>query len=191
MTVVTTREPGGSPGAEAIRTLLVTGETGRWDGLTELLLHYAARRDHLEKTVLPALQRGDWVISDRFADSTMAYQGYGLSVPRETIETLHRIAVGGLKPDLTLILDLSVEAGLARAGERDDANDNGGGDANRYERMDRDFHERLRKGFLAIATAEPERCVVVDAAADAETVSHAIREAVAKRLAVELDGTAP
>jgi dTMP kinase len=185
-TVLTTREPGGSPGAEAIRTLLVTGETGRWDGMTELLLHYAARRDHVQKTVLPALARGEWVISDRFADSTTAYQGYGLSVPLETIETLHDLAADGLKPDLTLILDVPVEAGLARAGARVE---NGGSD--RYERMDRDFHERLRQGFLAIAAAEPKRCAVIDATAEPDSVFDVIRHVVADRLDIALDGTAP
>jgi dTMP kinase len=183
-TVVTTREPGGSPGAEAIRALLVTGDTGRWDGMTELLLLNAARRDHIEKTVRPALRRGDWVISDRFADSTMAYQGYGLSVPRETIRTLHEIAVDGLTPDLTLILDLPVDAGLARAGRRDDAN----GDYNRYERMDKAFHERLRQGFLAIAEAEPGRCQVIDATGGVDAVAAAVLEAVSSRLSIALDG---
>jgi dTMP kinase len=180
--VLTTREPGGSPGAEAIRRLLVDGDTGRWDGVTELLLHYAARRDHLEKTVLPALARGDWVISDRFADSTMAYQGYGFGVDRATVAAVHRAAVGDTTPDLTLILDIPVEAGLARAGHRDGAN----GGSNRYERMDRAFHERLRQGFLDIAAREPERCAVIDAAGDAGTVARAIRAAVETRLGVAL-----
>lgn len=183
-TVLTTREPGGSPGAEAIRALLVSGETSRWDGMTELLLLYAARRDHLQKTVLPALRRGEWVISDRFADSTAAYQGYGLSVPLETIETLHSIVVDGLRPDLTLILDIPVEAGLARAGRRDGET----GGANRYERMDLAFHERLRQGFLAIAAAEPNRCAVIDAAGDADAVFDAVRQAVEERLEIALDG---
>lgn len=182
-TVLTTREPGGSPGAEAIRTLLVTGETGRWDGMTELLLHYAARRDHLQKTVLPALARGEWVISDRFADSTTAYQGYGLSVPLETIETLHSFVVDGLRPDLTLILDVPVEAGLDRAGRRDGEK----GEANRYERMNLAFHERLRQGFLAIAAEEPKRCAVIDATRDADAVFDDILEIVADRLNIAFD----
>jgi len=180
--VHTTREPGGSPGAEAIRRLLVEGDTGRWDGVTELLLHYAARRDHLEKTVLPALRRGDWVVSDRFADSTMAYQGYGFGVDRSAIEAIHRVAVGDTAPDLTLILDIPVDAGLARAGKRDDEN----GGSNRYERMDRDFHARLRQGFLDIAAREPRRCAVIDAAGDADGVAGSIRAAVRERLGVDL-----
>ena len=180
LTVVTTREPGGSSGAEAIRALLVAGEPGRWDGLTELLLLYAARRDHVNRTILPALDRGDWVIADRFADSTMAYQGYGFGIPRETVEQVHRIAIGDLRPDLTLILDIPVAAGLKRAGKRDGAE----GASNRYERMTREFHERLRRGFLDIAAREPARCVVIDAAFEPDAVAGAIREAVAARLGV-------
>ena len=134
--VVETREPGGSPGAEQIRTLLVTGEVGRWSPMSEALLHYAARRNHVETTVMPALRAGQWVVSDRFADSTMAYQGYGHGMGRERIEQLHALALGPFKPDLTLILDLPVEAGLRRATAGHD------GAEDRYERMDRAFHER-------------------------------------------------
>jgi len=115
---LTTREPGGAPGAEQIRALLVDGDTKRWDGLTEALLHFAARREHLVKTIFPAIERGEWVISDRFADSTMAYQGYGFGLGREPIEALYRDVVGDFRPDLTIILDLSAEAGLARAQAR-------------------------------------------------------------------------
>ncbi|NIQ96157.1 MAG: dTMP kinase, partial [Desulfuromonadales bacterium] len=106
--VVLTREPGGSPGAEQIRSLLVDGETHRWDATTEALLHFAARRDHLVKTVIPALDRGAWVVCDRFADSTMAYQGYGHGLPKEALAVLYDFAVGTIKPDLTLVLDLPV-----------------------------------------------------------------------------------
>lgn len=186
LTVVTTREPGGSPGAEAIRALLIGGDTERWDGVTELLLHYAARRDHLTRTIQPALDRGDWVVTDRFADSTMAYQGYGFGLGRETVEQVHRAAVGDARPDLTLILDIPVEVGLGRAAERDGEGDgNGNGGANRYERMPRDFHERLRRGFLDIAAREPERCVVIDADKPAAEVARAVRAAVAERLGID------
>lgn len=184
--VVTTREPGGSPGADAIRRLLVEGEPGRWDGETEALLHFAARRDHLVRTVWPALADGTWVLCDRFADSTLAYQGYGHGLDRSVIETLYRLAVGDFRPDLTLILDLPVEAGLARAAARHGAAS--GTVEDRYERMDRAFHERLRAGFLEIATQEPERCAVVDAARDADTVAADIRAIVADRLGVALKG---
>ncbi|MEE8275388.1 MAG: dTMP kinase [Alphaproteobacteria bacterium] len=178
--VVATREPGGSPGAEDIRRLLVSGATDRWDATTEVLLHFAARRDHLVKTVLPALARGAWVVSDRFADSTTAYQGYAYGLGVEPVEKLHEMVVGEHSPDLTLILDLPVDLGLARARER-------GGD-NRYERMDAGFHERLRQGFLAIARDEPARCVVIDASADADAVHAAILAAVEERLRVDGNG---
>ena len=111
-----TREPGGSPGAEAIRALLVTGEADRWSPITETLLMYAARRDHIERTIAPALARGDWVVSDRFANSTRAYQGAGGGAPGSLIQALERYVLGETRPDLTLILDLPVEAGLARGG---------------------------------------------------------------------------
>jgi len=175
--VTTTREPGGAPGAERIRTLLVDGATDRWDGVSEALLHFAARREHLVRTVWPALDRGDWVISDRFADSTMAYQGYGLGLGRALVEALYAQAVGDFRADLTLILDLPVEQGLARAAAR-----NGGG--TRYERMGVDFHRRLREGFLDIARREPDRCVVIDATLPIETVARAMLAAVRERLPV-------
>ena len=175
--VTTTREPGGAPGAERIRTLLVDGATDRWDGVSEALLHFAARREHLVRTVWPALDRGDWVISDRFADSTMAYQGYGLGLGRALVESLYAQAVGDFRADLTLILDLPVEQGLARAAAR-----NGGG--TRYERMGVDFHRRLREGFLDIARREPDRCVVIDATLPIETVARAMLAAVRERLPV-------
>ena len=177
--VVVTREPGGSPGAEEIRRLLVTGDTARWSHATEALLHYAARRDHLEKTVHPALDAGRWVISDRFADSTMAYQGYGHDLGRETVESLHHLVVGDFAPDLTVILDLPVETGLARAAARGDGED-------RYERMDAAFHRRLRQGFLDIAAREPGRCAVIDAAGTVERVQAAVRALVRERLGVNL-----
>jgi len=175
--LVLTREPGGSSGAEEIRQLLVSGETGRWSGMTEALLHTAARRDHLERTVWPALDAGRWVLCDRFFDSTMAYQGYGLGLGRAPIETLQRVALGDFRPDLTLILDLPVEVGLERANAR-----RGGED--RYERMDLTFHKTLRNGFLDIAAREPERCAVIAAAHPVEVVQAAILDTVTRRLAV-------
>ena len=173
--VVTTREPGGAPGSELIRRLLVEGDPDRWDPETEALLHYAARREHVRSTIRPALERGDWVISDRFADSTMAYQGYGHELGRDWVERLHVAALGDFRPDLTLILDLPVEEGLRRAGGRTGAE-------TRYERMDGGFHERMRQGFLAIAEAEPDRCVLIDAGGSTECVARAILDAVMQRL---------
>jgi dTMP kinase len=176
--VVQTREPGGTPGAEAIRGLLVTGDTARWEPTTETLLHYAARTEHVSKTVKPALARGAWVISDRFADSTMAYQGYAGQVGRDAVAALHHLVLGDFQPDLTLILDLPVDVGLRRAGSRANAS---GSTEDRYERMGLRFHEALRSAFLDIATREPERCRVVDAGGDADTVAAALWAAVAAR----------
>jgi len=177
--LVVTREPGGSPGAEAIRHLLVEGDPDRWDATTESLLHFAARRDHLRATVWPALDRGAWVLSDRFADSTMAYQGYGHGLGREVVSRLAELTFGDFRPDLTLILDLPPEAGLARAdgrgGARIAAED-------RYERMDVGFHRRLRDGFLDIARREPERCVVIDASRPADAVAAEVLATVRSRL---------
>ncbi|OAN44018.1 thymidylate kinase [Paramagnetospirillum marisnigri] len=181
--VVTTREPGGSPGAEAIRALLVSGETERWDGVTEALLHFAARRDHLVRTVWPALERGHWVLCDRFADSTLAYQGFGHGLDPEVIASLYRVAVGHFAPDLTLVLDLPVEDGLKRAGSRGSAG-GGGGAEDRYERMGLGFHQRLRQGFLGIAAANPMRCAVIDAAASPGKVHDDILATVRARLPV-------
>ena len=175
--VVTTREPGGAPGAEEIRRLLTSGEVGRWDAMSEALLHFAARREHVTKTIRPALESGRWVVSDRFADSTMAYQGYGFELGREAVARLERLVLGDFAPTLTMILDVPAAEGLARANVRADGED-------RYERMDPGFHERLRAGFLEIASADPERCVVIDASAEIEAVRAAIWAAVEKRLRI-------
>jgi dTMP kinase len=169
--VIVTREPGGTPGGEAIRRLLVEGEAGRWDPMSEALLNFAARRQHLIETIWPALDRGDWVLSDRFADSTMAYQGYGHRLGREAIDALYRASVGSFHPDLTLIFDLPVELGLKRAGIR-------GGGEDRYERLGAEFHERVREGLLEIARREPKRCRVIDASRDVDAVEGAVTRAV-------------
>ncbi len=177
--VVSTREPGGTPGAEEIRSLLVNGKTNRWTPVSEVLLNYAARAENLDKIVYPALKRGQWVISDRFVDSTMAYQGFGHGVAREAINKLRSAVLADFKPDLTIIFDLNLEVGLERARVR-------GQDENRFERMGHDFHERLRQGFLQIGREEPERCVVIDASASIEQVGEAIRAIVRERLPVAL-----
>ena len=174
--VVVTREPGGSLGAETIRELLVTGQTDRWSPITETLLMYAARRDHIERTVAPALAAGDWVVSDRFADSTRAYQGAGGGAPASLIQTLERHVLGETRPDLTLILDLPADVGMARTMARNHAE-------TRFEAKGAAFHQRLREGFLAIARVEADRCVVIDAAAPLDQVEAAIWAAVEARLA--------
>ena len=177
--VQTTREPGGSPGAEQIRELLVTGAGDRWDAMTEALLHFAARREHLRSVVWPNLAAGQWVLSDRFADSTLAYQGYGHGLGRAPIEQLYDLVVGKFAPDLTLILDVPVALGLDRALARRDGED-------RYEGLDGAFHERLRQGFREIAEREPHRCVLIDGSGAVESVQAAIQACVAERLDVAL-----
>lgn len=173
--VVLTREPGGSPGAEAIRTLLVEGEPGRWDGITETLLFAAARHDHVERTIRPALARGAWVLCDRFTDSTIAYQGYGAGADIELIRSLSAAAAGDVVPDLTLILDLPIEEGLKRAASR-------AGGEDRFERKGAEFHTRLREGFLAIAKDEPVRCAIIDATGSPDEVAEKISKLVSGRL---------
>ena len=173
--VAVTREPGGSPGAETIRALLVTGQADRWSPVTETLLMYAARRDHIERTIAPALAAGAWVVSDRFADSTRAYQGAGGGAPASLIQTLERHVLGETRPDLTLILDLPADVGMARTLARNHAE-------TRFEAKGEAFHLRLREGFLAIARVEADRCVVIDASQDADAVETAIWAAVEARL---------
>ena len=180
---IRTREPGGAPGAEDIRGLLVSGAVDRWSPMEEVLLNYAAREVHVTQTIRPALARGDWVICDRFADSTMAYQGYGGGVDPARISAIHSAVCGDFKPDLTLILDLPVEEGLARAGKRLSERRS---TEDRFERMERDFHHRLRDGFLTIAAAEPGRCRVIDAAGDVAVVGGLVRAAVGDAFGISL-----
>jgi len=172
--VTATREPGGSPGAEAIRELVLNGPADRWSALTETLLMYAARRDHVERVIAPALARGAWVVCDRFADSTRAYQGAGGAVDPTLIAALEDHVLGVVRPDLTLVFDLPPEAGLARAHAR-------GGEM-RFESKGLAFHARLREGFLAIARSEPERCALIDATQPIETVSAQVFAIVSERL---------
>jgi dTMP kinase len=172
--VITTREPGGSPRAEALRELLLGGHVEPFGVEAEALVFAIARADHMAETIRPALAAGAWVISDRFLDSTWAYQGTSGVAP-ERLEELDRIAVGNDRPDLTLILDLSVEAGLKRIGGRSAGPD-------RFERDTHALHDARRKAFLAIAEREPRRCAVIDASADVAEVAEAIRAVVAERL---------
>ena len=178
--VVSTREPGGTLAAEEIRQLLVAGSPNRWLPKTELLLHCSARVEHINYVIEPALRSGRWVISDRFHDSTAAYQGYGLGLGLELVDTLHNLLHGNFRPDLTLILDAPIELGLQRTKRRKGSDD-------RYEQMDITFHERLRSGFLDIAKKEPSRCVVIDASKDEEAVFKQVKDAINNRLALALD----
>jgi dTMP kinase len=158
--------------------LLVTGETARWSPLGETLLHFAARQEHLVQTIRPALARGEWVLCDRFIDSTFAYQGAAQGLAPQTIAALGKMVVGDTMPDLTLILDLPVDVGLARATAPETAQ----GAENRYERMGTAFHETLRQTFLARAKAEPQRCIVIDATAEIDDVETQIWHHVNARL---------
>lgn len=163
MTVVHTREPGGSIGAEEIRKLLVEGDPGRWSPETEILLFYAARRDHLERTILPALERGEVVISDRFADSTRVYQGAVRSDLRETVDAIHALMIQ-LEPDRTFIIDVDPKAALTRGLARKSGED-------RFEDFGLDFQHRLRDGFKALAKSAPKRCLLIDGNRDINTIS--------------------
>lgn len=154
--------------------MLVEGEASRWEPKAEALLHFAARRDHVTRVIEPTLSAGGWVVCDRFTDSSVAYQGYGHALGAEFIHALADLTLGDFRPDLTLILDIDPEIGLERAGKR------GGGEA-RYEGMGIKFHRRLRAGFLDIAKAEPDRCVVIDAGGSEDQIAEAVWRAVQER----------
>lgn len=177
ISVVLTREPGGSTGAEIIRHVLLSGAAKPLGADTEAILFAAARDDHVQCRILPALQRGQWVISDRFADSTRVYQGALGRVDRRLIKVLERVTLGDLKPDLTIILDVPVELGLERASLR-----RGASTADRFEAENADFHEKLRDAYLAIAAQEPDRCALIDASAGKQDVATLIWSAVSSRL---------
>lgn len=177
ISVVTTREPGGSPGAEEIRDLLVQGAPGRWDSLTETLLLYAARADHVRNLIGPALVEGQWVVSDRFNDSTFAYQGAGRGLQRETIRRIDSLVLDDFKPDFTLILDLDAVEGLMRAEKR-------GGAETRFEKFDRDFHQRMRQAFIEIARRNPDRTALIDASATQDEVAEAIWAQISRRFSL-------
>ncbi|MDE1900100.1 MAG: dTMP kinase [Alphaproteobacteria bacterium] len=168
---VQTREVGGSPSAEAIRDLWLAPKDGHWDAMTELLLINAARREHLVKTVFPALDAGQWVVCDRFADSTRAYQGVGLGLGMDAADSVYRLIAPGFEPDLTLLLDLPVEEGLARMAAR-------GGQDDRYQQKPAAFHQKLRDAYLALADTHKNRFRVIDAAHDPATVAASIEQAV-------------
>lgn len=176
--VVRTREPGGSPGADEIRNLIVSGAGDRWSGLTETLLLTAARNDHLERTIRPALACGDWVVCDRFIDSTFAYQVAARGLPRATFEAVNAV-LRAPSPDLTLVLDLDVTVGLSRALGR------AGGEA-RFEALDEAFHQKVRQAFLQLAAEQPHRCIVIDAALPPDQVLRASAAAITQRLGLAL-----
>jgi dTMP kinase len=170
--VLHTREPGGTPEAEALRTLLVTGDTTRWTAEAEALLNYAARDSHLQKLIRPALATNQTVVCDRFMDSTRAYQGYAGNCDMKLLDSLEAAIVGATRPDLTVIFDLDPIEGLTRAKSRSD------GTEDRYERKSLAFHQKLRDGFLKIAEGEPGRCKVISALGSVEEVAARVRKAV-------------
>ncbi|MEM8949738.1 MAG: dTMP kinase [Pseudomonadota bacterium] len=176
--VVNTREPGGTEGAEAIRSLVTEGSADRWSPLTETLLFLAARQDHVERLIQPALAAGRWVLCDRFIDSTRVYQGLAGTLGLDLIDRLHLTIFDDLKPDLTLLLDLPVETGLARR--------QAAGEANRFEKKVTDFHEAVRAGFLDLARGEPKRFSIIDAALSEDEVAAAIEDIVTSRFARDL-----
>ena len=174
---ICTREPGGSPAAEEIRQIILSGGKEKWDSISETLLFFAARRSHLVETIWPAIKAGKWVLSDRFADSTMAYQGYGRAdglLNRTDIESLYCLVAGDFKPDLTVILDMEPEIALERVSKR--------GQKDRMEGLDLSFHKNLRNAFLDIAQKEPNRCIVIDANQSPEAVHNEIVKAIEERL---------
>lgn len=176
---ILTREPGGSAAAEDIRELLVKGEPEKWDSMTELLLMYAARRSHLRDTVWPALESGDWVISDRFADSSRAFQGIAGNLGLDTVENIHQIVVGDFKPALVLILDIPESLALARARERGDKED-------RFEKKGADYHARVRAAFLEIAASDKQQYVIVNADQNIDQVNRDIIEIINTRFSLNL-----
>lgn len=175
--VVTTREPGGTPEAEAIRALLVNGDVARWTSKSEALLNYAAREQHLVQVIRPALASGRIVLCDRFMDSTRAYQGTAGGCDMGFLDALERAVVGTARPDLTLVFDLDPAVGLARARTRGDASAE-----DRYERKGLAFHHKLRDGFLAIQRREPQRCKLVNASQTIDAVAEQVWAIVAKVL---------
>ena len=174
---ILTREPGGTKGGEAIRELLLTGEGDKWDPVSEVLLFSAARREHILKEIFPALSRGQWVLCDRFSDSTVAYQGYAYgskSVSLEEIDILYRISVGNFYPDLTIVLDIPVEEGLSRVKGRNEA-------INRFEAKEIEFYEKLRSAYISISKSNPDRCVLIDALRSKEEINSEIISLVKRR----------
>jgi dTMP kinase len=183
---IVTREPGGSPGAEIIRHLVLSGMGKLLGADAETLLFAAARDDHVRSVILPALAQGTWVLCDRFYDSTRAYQSRVGHVAPALVNAMTRVTIGDLKPDLTFILDVPVEVGLKRAAAR-----RGNGAPDRFESEDVKFHQALRNAYREIANAEPERCVVIDANADVDTVAGKVWTALRDRFFVNAGSSVP
>jgi len=177
--VVVTREPGGTVEAEKIRELLVQRDGGNWTPTAEALLFFTARHMHVETKIKPALKSEKIVICDRFTDSTIAYQGYGHEFDLDILKQIQHVSIGDFQPDITLILDIDVKSGLARAGDRMQGDDNSNTE-DRFERMKINFHENLRQGYLTIAKQNPDRCCIVNAGQSIEDVHSDILSAITK-----------
>lgn len=177
---ILTREPGGSPAAEDIRNLLVNGEPDKWDSMTELLLMYAARRAHLRDTILPALEQGSWVISDRFADSSRAFQGIAGNLGLDCVEQLHKLTIGDFKPDLVFILDIDEKVALARAQARGTGED-------RFEKKGNQYHQKVRSAFRSIATSDPVQYQLIDASGNIQQVNQKIISIMNQRFDLKLE----
>jgi dTMP kinase len=174
--VILTREPGGTPEAEKIRDLLVQRDGGNWTPMAECLLFFAARQMHVETLIKPAITAGKIVICDRFTDSTIAYQGYGHGFDIQTIREIEKLTLGGFKPDMTFMLDLPVADGLQRSLKQKDLSKGKENTEDRFEKLQSEFHEKLRQGFLDIAENDKERCHVIDARQSADDVYQSIWE---------------
>ncbi len=174
--VLTTREPGGTPNAESIRQLLVEQREEAWEPISELMLYLAARKEHVEKVISPALKQGTWVLCDRFSDSTIAYQGYGHGLDIAFIQQLTNLSMNHFSPDLTLLLDIPPKQGVARAKSCS-------GQEVRYEQMNMDFHERVRQGFLDLASQHPKRFITIDATQDTDAVFNSICRTIDQAIA--------
>ena len=176
---ILTREPGGSAAAEDIRNLLVNGDPDKWDSMTELLMMYASRRAHLRDTIWPALDKGDWVISDRFADSSRAFQGIAGELGLNTVEEIHKISIGDFKPDLVFILDINEQVSLARANARGLGED-------RFEKKGNEYHKKVRAAFLDIAGKDSDQYCIIDASGSIEEVTQQIFSALKARFTLDL-----
>ncbi len=180
--VVTTREPGGTPNAEAVRDLVMNGDVARWSATEEMLLMYTARSELVRTVIKPALRRGAWVLSDRFADSTTVYQGYAGGVPVASVLALHKLVLGDFQPDLTLIFDIDPKLGLSRVARRAEV-------SNRFEEQDLAYYDKLRRGYLEIARQHPKRCAVLDAAQSADDLfQHIVKTINARTTAGVVNG---
>tara|TARA_B100001029_G_C15046055_1_gene447206 strand:+ start:4 stop:642 length:639 start_codon:yes stop_codon:yes gene_type:complete len=173
--VIITREPGGTREAELIRNLLVRGKSGKWSGITEVLLNFTARKDHVEKIILPNLKKNKWVICDRFSDSTLAYQGYGRNVSREIIKNLNKSLINNLKPALTFLLDIDPKIGLSRSKKRPN-------NELRYENMPLSYHKKIRNAYLDIAKKNKKRIKIIDASLDKRDISEIIWSIIQKEI---------